>query len=122
MSLEAARSDTAVRRLLVWECQETNWRSELLALDSVMIGSEGWPDMERWAREAHVSEIWGPPRSGLSVCADLDTYDPFCWFDASDERWPACRRYLQAFAELLQRWPGYPPELHGSQTWLQDCS
>ncbi|KAI0741137.1 hypothetical protein C8Q76DRAFT_791483 [Earliella scabrosa] len=113
--------DESVRRDLVWRSHEINWRMELLALDAVMIGSNTWPDVERWAREAHLSEIWGPSRSGLNICPE-PADAPFRWFDSTDEQWQDCRAYLRAFVDLLLRWPTCPDALRSFAVPIDICS
>ncbi|KAH9912637.1 uncharacterized protein BXZ73DRAFT_82260 [Epithele typhae] len=48
--------DDELLRTLVWEAHEVNWRCELLALDSVVVGSRNWPEVEQWSRESLISE------------------------------------------------------------------
>ena len=53
-----AMSDGALKRRVVWEAHETNWRCELLALDALMVGSNEWAELPRWMRAL------APPGSG----------------------------------------------------------
>ncbi|KAI0743714.1 hypothetical protein C8Q80DRAFT_1220618 [Daedaleopsis nitida] len=106
VALEIATVDHAIRRRLVWEAHEFNWRCELLALDAIMVGSSGWPDLERWAREADLSE----------------EHVPFCWYDAADARWEASRVYLGAFVDILKHWPGCPDVLRAHTRRVESWS
>ncbi|RDX45951.1 hypothetical protein OH76DRAFT_1532164, partial [Lentinus brumalis] len=106
-----AATDNQLRRRLVWEAHETNWRCELMALDAVMVGSSSWPEVERWTRESHVSEVWGPSRSGLALCPEPEDTVPFCWNEPPNAGWESSRVHLQAFVDLLVRWPGCPADL-----------
>ncbi len=112
---DTAVSDRNIRRRVVWETHETNWRCELLALDAVMTGSNEWTELLRWMRESLVSQVWGPGTSGLDVVPPVDEADlpTFCWVAPPEEGWESCRPYLSAFVEVLSRWPGCPRELRG---------
>ncbi len=121
VTLHAARTNPAIRRRLVWEAYETNWRCELLALDALMVGSNELPEMQRWTREAHVSEVWGPSRSGLALCPDVDRENvPFCWAAPTAPGWERSCAHLRAFAELLARWPGCPQGVWRAGAELSD--
>ena len=124
VTAEAAATNERIQHRLVWEAHETNWRCELLALDALMVGSANWGQMERWTREAHVSEVWGPPRSGMDICPDWEaSHVPFCWTSPPDGDWELSRPHLRAFVELLSRWPGRPAELGEENTIasLSEC-
>ncbi|RDX46392.1 hypothetical protein OH76DRAFT_1356199, partial [Lentinus brumalis] len=121
ITLDAVKTDPRLRQRLVWEAHESNWRCELLALDAVMVGSDEWPEFERWTREAHVSEVWGSSRSGLSLCPDVDQGDvEFCWLTPPNVGWRRSLPHLRAFADLLARWPGCPDELRRGGSQLKE--
>lgn len=65
-------------------------------------------------REAHVSEVWGPSRLGLALCPGAEEVVPFCWVEPPTAGWQSTRVHLQAFVDLLMRWPGCPEELRGA--------
>ncbi|TBU61473.1 hypothetical protein BD310DRAFT_995343 [Dichomitus squalens] len=112
ITAEVAETKPHIQHRLVWEAHKTNWRCELLALDALMTGSRNWGQMERWAREAHVSEVWGSPRSGMDICPDWESpHVHFCWSSPPEDDWESSRPHLKAFIELLSRWPGRPAEL-----------
>ncbi len=119
---EAAESDAYLHGRVVWELHETNWRCELLALDAIMVGSNDWPEMRRWAREAHISEVWGRSRSGLDIVPDVDSADNDIWTDSADADWGRGREPLNAFVDLLSRWRDCPPGLQLPPDHLQTCS
>ena len=122
VTAEAAATNEQIQHRLVWEAHETNWRCELLALDALMVGSSNWGQMERWTREAHVSEVWGSPRSGMDICPDWESsHVPFCWASPPEADWELSRPHLRAFVELLSRWPGRPVEL-GDENVIAELS
>ncbi len=121
VSLDTISNDMSLHSRVVWELHETNWRCELLALDAVMVGSHDWPEMRRWAREAHISEVWGPPRSGLNVVPDVDSADDRLWPDTADADWAQGRQPLRALVDLLSRWQGCPASLQLSPDHLDTC-
>ncbi|KAI0708128.1 hypothetical protein C8T65DRAFT_576452 [Cerioporus squamosus] len=117
-------SDDGLRGRVVWELHESNWRCELLALDAVMVGSNDWPELLRWTREVHISEVWGPPRSGLNVAPDVDVLESpaaTCWPDPADEDWTKSRGPLRAFVDLLTRWKTCPSDLRIPPNHLESC-
>ena len=119
----AAMSDRALKRRVVWEVHETNWRCELLALDALMVGSNGWTELPRWMRESLVSQTWGSGTSGLDVVPSLEVEGSptFCWLAPPDEGWESSRPHLSAFVELLSRWPGCPGQVHGAHDKVLNC-
>ncbi len=121
VSRESASSDVGVRSRVVWELHESNWRCELLALDAVMVGSTEWPETLRWIREAHISEVWGPPRSGVNVAPDVDEPPAICWTNAADDEWTQARGHLRAFVDLLSRWKTCPPDLQLPPGHVESC-
>ncbi|KAI9062144.1 hypothetical protein FKP32DRAFT_1574511 [Trametes sanguinea] len=125
VTLEDAETDAELQRRLVWEAHEVNWRCELLSLDALMVGSNDWPELQRWVREMEVSRVWGYSTSGMDIAphpnADMTKY---CWLGPEDtgEDWEACRRHLQAFVDILVRWPGCPDELrHAPPSAAMTC-
>ena len=82
-----------------------------------MMGSENWGEMQRWTREAHVSKVWGPPRSGINISPDSEEERVFCWKNAGEDDWQSSRRHLHAFLDVLQHWSGCPDILRS-----HDCA
>ncbi|KAI9068667.1 hypothetical protein FKP32DRAFT_1561202, partial [Trametes sanguinea] len=117
VTLEDVKTDRELQRRLVWEAHEVNWRCEVLSLDALMVGSNKWPELERWVREMEVSRVWGYSTSGMDITPHPDTdMTKYCWLGPEDsgEDWEGCRRHLQAFINVLVRWPGCPDELRHS--------
>ncbi len=121
VNLDAITNDKSLHSRVVWELHETNWRCELLALDAVMVGSHHWPEMPRWSREAHISEVWGSPRSGLNVIPDVDSADDRVWTDSEDSDWSRGRDSLRALVDLMSRWRACPPGLQLAADYLDTC-
>ncbi len=106
IALQTILDDPTVRDIVVWEAHEVNWRCELLALDALMVGSSRSSENDRWIREAHVSEVWGPSRSGLNLCPPFHSAGPLSpW---GGETSVAARSPVRAFLELLARWRTAP--------------
>ncbi|KAI0689584.1 hypothetical protein C8T65DRAFT_588538, partial [Cerioporus squamosus] len=103
-----ARHNQWLRRCLVYDAYETNWRCELLALDALMLNSHGWSEAQRWAREYMASRVWGEGTSGLDVMPDEGHLSACEWCLPPDVGWEECRPYMQAFVEVLSGWPGCP--------------
>ncbi|KAI0665550.1 hypothetical protein C8Q78DRAFT_986253, partial [Trametes maxima] len=122
VTLRSATEDLAIQQRLVWEAHEVNWRCELLALDALIVGSDGWPELERWLRETTVSEVWGTGSSGVDIAPRPCTVTRlYCWLVPPQPGWEDCRAHLQAFLDVLSRWPGYPKELHNVQVTNDAC-
>ncbi|KAH9921744.1 uncharacterized protein BXZ73DRAFT_104364 [Epithele typhae] len=117
--------DDELLRTLVWETHEVNWRCELLALDSVVVGSRNWPEVEQWCRESLISEVWGPPSSALDIFpsnkADRTALTAFLWLSPADPGWEVGRPHLRALLDVQQTWPRQPVELAGALKRLEDC-
>ncbi|KAH9917369.1 uncharacterized protein BXZ73DRAFT_105531 [Epithele typhae] len=101
-----ASLDDELLRTLVWETHEVNWRCELLALDSVVVGSRNWPEVEQWCRESLISE---------------DGVTAFLWLSPADPGWEVGRPHLRALLDVQQTWPRQPVELAGALKRLEDC-
>ena len=102
VSEETAATDERIRRLLLWESHEINFRCELMALDACFVPRSDWPLIRRWARESLVSECWGPPASLSAVVPAIPPDDePFCWQTSAQHEW--CERITQLvrFLDLL---------------------
>lgn len=120
---QAALTDKEIQRRLVWEAHEINWRCELLSLDALIVGSKDWPETGRWAREAEVSQVWGASSSGMDVAPRLeDGMENYCWKSPGEEGWDACRVRLQAFLDVLSRWPACPADLHNDPSAALHCT
>ncbi|KAI1788282.1 hypothetical protein LXA43DRAFT_974922 [Ganoderma leucocontextum] len=123
VTLDMARSDSAVHRAIVWDAHETNWRCELLALDALMVGSNQWSTLNRWMRESLVSQVWGSGTSGIDVVPSPEHQQhAFCWAEPSQHGWEDCRKHLKAFVEVLGRWEGLPSELRGADQRVMVCN
>ncbi|KAI1784485.1 hypothetical protein LXA43DRAFT_1066736 [Ganoderma leucocontextum] len=122
VTLEMARSNSSLRSSVVWDTHETNWRCELLALDALMVGSNQWPELNRWMRESLVSQVWGSGTSGIDVVPSSEPQGHvFCWVEPPQEGWEECRRYLKSFVEVLGRWEGLPSELRRADQRVMAC-
>ncbi|KAH9911479.1 uncharacterized protein BXZ73DRAFT_56948 [Epithele typhae] len=114
--------DDELLRTLVWEAHEINWRCEMLALDSVVVGSRNWPEVEQWTRESLISEVWGPPCSALNVFPSSESDKmAFLWLSPADPGWEVGRPHLRALLDVQQTWPRQPAELAGALKLLDDC-
>ncbi|RDX47946.1 hypothetical protein OH76DRAFT_1484382 [Lentinus brumalis] len=118
---DMAAKDMDIRKRVLWEVCETNWRCELLALDALMLGSDDMSQLDRWFREAAVSRVWGPGTSGMDVVPPPPDARIDCWKEPEDPDWETCRRYLSAFIEVLGRWEGFPPTLQGGEFKVKTC-
>ncbi|KAI0683489.1 hypothetical protein C8Q76DRAFT_804133 [Earliella scabrosa] len=113
VDVDSVSRNPCIRALLLWEAYELNFRTELMALDTVLVQTDDWQEIHRWEREAVVSAVWGETSSGVTVIPPLDACEAqFYWREATDARWPECKAALRAFANLLSRWPGCPDVVH----------
>ncbi|KAI0709975.1 hypothetical protein C8Q76DRAFT_769774 [Earliella scabrosa] len=103
-------SDGHICARVAWDVYETNWRCELLALDALMVESNGWTEFDRLMRESNVAKVWGGT-SGLDIVPNEDNIPMSCWLAPPEDGWKQCAKYLQAFVNVLQRWPGCPDSL-----------
>ena len=102
MSEESASTDGRVRRLVLWESHETNFRCEVMALDVYLMPRDNWTTIRRWGREAFVSECWGSPASLSSVLPSMPpNEEPFCWPNSLDSAWTDGLRYQIRFLNVL---------------------
>ncbi|OBZ67736.1 hypothetical protein A0H81_12297 [Grifola frondosa] len=116
-----ALDNPAVRRQLIWESHETNWRCELYALDSALLGTYEWDDLVRCQRDALIAKVWGAC-SGLSLAPHWEKETPaFCWKSVQDVGWEDSREPLCAFLTVLSRWPGFPEQLKGDPQRVLNC-
>ncbi|TFK87313.1 hypothetical protein K466DRAFT_491098 [Polyporus arcularius HHB13444] len=111
---EDATQNWLVRLCLCWEAHEINFRCELMALDALMVPRDNWPIMHRWAREARVSEVWGPPASLLTVIPDVpsEITRPW-WVNSYRPHWKSGEERLRAFVGVMSTWKDFPEELLG---------
>ncbi|KAI0746123.1 hypothetical protein C8Q76DRAFT_605681, partial [Earliella scabrosa] len=114
-----------VRMRLVWEAHEINWRCEVMALDSVMLCREELSAVNRWAREAQISAIWGLPSAMMSVLPVIPAeLRAFCWAPPTQPGWTECWSRLAAFVAVISRWDGCPMYLRniaeGHDDWTAD--
>ncbi len=107
-------ANSTLRRRLLWESHEINFRAEVMALDTLLVHQSTWLEIHRWEREALVSGIWGPPSSAVTVIPpDDDEVHAFRWHasapGASDV--DLSLRTLLTFAKVLARWPDCPEDI-----------
>ena len=122
VTLDVATNDAELYRILLWEAHETSWRCELLALDALMTGSRNWPEVDQWARESLISEVWGPPRSAMDICPRVESAgSPSPWVSPQDGAWEDGRLHLKAFLQVVQRWPGRPDTLVQALREIDSC-
>ncbi|KAI0707014.1 hypothetical protein C8Q76DRAFT_770794 [Earliella scabrosa] len=104
---ELLASDGGACARVIWDAYETNWRCELLALDALMMGSDKWPELQRWVRESLVAKVWGGT-SGVDFVPNEHEEPLFCWRAPPEEGWSESRKYLQAFLHVMGSWPEGP--------------
>ncbi|KAI0356811.1 hypothetical protein OH77DRAFT_1476993 [Trametes cingulata] len=113
VSLQDTINDTSVRRRLLWEAHEINFRCELVALDTLLVQRADWTERTRWERERKLSGVWGEPSSVVSVIpAALPSGTTSASLIAEHRAWPTQAARLQAFVEVMARWPEFPRRLH----------
>ncbi|KAI0699068.1 hypothetical protein C8T65DRAFT_793789 [Cerioporus squamosus] len=98
---ESVAAHSSLRRRLLWESHEINFRAEVMALDTLL-------------REALVSGIWGPPSSAVTVIPAEDEQEfLFRWMapDGGGAQADVSSRTLRTFARVLARWPDCPEEI-----------
>lgn len=100
--------DAATRSQILWEVHEINWRCELLEVDRVMIGSHEWRTLQRWEREARVSDIWSAEGSGLCLTplweSDLigeSETSTALWFTPPHDNWAAAIPTYRELARVM---------------------
>ena len=111
LTVEQIASDAALRRRLIWESHEINFRAEVMALDTLLVHKSTWLEIHRWQREALVSGIWGPPSSAITVLPAEDAAGSiFRWGKPtpSGSEGEMASHTLSRFAQVLSRWPGCP--------------
>ncbi|RDX46209.1 hypothetical protein OH76DRAFT_1457272 [Lentinus brumalis] len=120
--LARVATDCSLRRRLLWESHEINFRAEVMALDTLLVHKPAWLEIHRWEREALVSGIWGPPTSAVTVIPPEDDRAPaFGWAgsEAHVEVSELALRTLRTFVRVLARWPDCPePVVHAGRTDL----
>ncbi|RDX43310.1 hypothetical protein OH76DRAFT_1361389, partial [Lentinus brumalis] len=122
ITFDIVESDIDTQRRIVWEAYETNWRSELLALDASVVGSDQWPQVERWDREYLVSKVWGSGTSGLDIVpCERQAAPSFCWREPQEPGWEESRPYLAAFVTVLARWRDAPHGLTEAALAVLTC-
>lgn len=111
LDLRQVATDTSLRRRLLWESHEINFRAEIMALDTLLVHKSSWLEVHRWEREALVSTVWGPPSSAVTVLPPEDQVAlAFRWQRPSlgqSDRQNSVDT-LFAFARVLRRWPDCP--------------
>ncbi|RPD75699.1 hypothetical protein L226DRAFT_507614 [Lentinus tigrinus ALCF2SS1-7] len=106
-NLESIASDPTWRLRLIWESHETNYRAEIMALDTLLVHKSSWLEIQRWEREALVSSIWGRPSSAVTVIPEEQ-------IDMNEFRWGSDELAVDTvlkFAVVMKRWPECPQGL-----------
>ncbi len=121
VNAHTVETNPRIRKLLLWEAHEINFRAELLALDALIVQTPMWLEIHKWEREALVSEVWGQTSSCVTVIPDVkDCQRAYRWKSSSEEGWQECRVCLRNFAKVLSRWPGCPDEVVAGGTYDAD--
>ena len=115
VDLDGIVTNASVRRRLVWEAYELNFRAEVMALDRLLVQGDNWEEIYRWEREGLVAKVWGEA-SGVSVIPHVGADAPqHFWFRPPDTRWQGCVASLGAFVKVMVQWPDAP------DTFVQGC-
>ena len=111
LTAEQIATDAVLRRRLIWESHEINFRAEVMALDTLLVHQSTWLEIHRWERESLVSGIWGPPSSAISVLPveEQPTYG-FRWGRPTPglSEGEMASHTLMCFVQVLARWPDCP--------------
>lgn len=113
-----------LRQEILWEVHEVNWRCELRALDTALVGSDSWSSVDRWDRQHQIAAVWGSYH-GLSVIPRWERSAPkFVWSSptAVDSDVNTVRRLVKAFVGLMSRWPLLPEQLRVPPPMISKCS
>ncbi|KAH9855775.1 hypothetical protein C2E23DRAFT_901143 [Lenzites betulinus] len=103
---ELATAD--IRPWVLWESHEINFRSELMALDTLLVHRPQWQEIHRWEREREVAEVWGG-RSLLSILPADHVAPPADRAPAEDPgHSTGTRIFIQRFVGIMTRWPECP--------------
>ncbi len=116
-----AAEDRSLLQRVVYDVHETNWRCELLSLDALMLESNDWTIVARWAREYLVSSVWGDGTSGIDITPAEDAVPVSPWRLPPHPEWEACRPHHRAFVEILGAWANCPPVVRGAARTLETC-
>ena len=117
----AIKKEPRIRAHLLWEAHEINFRTELLALDALIMQTSKWTEYQKWDREALVSGVWGPPSSALTALPPEDpSQSRFLWITPPEPGWEECKASLRNFSRVLNAWPGCPTEVAAG--WKGDLS
>ncbi|KAJ8474353.1 hypothetical protein ONZ51_g7277 [Trametes cubensis] len=125
VSRETVRTDPRIRQRLLWESHETNFRCELMALDTLLVQRENWTELNRWEREREVSGVWGDPSSTLGVLPPDAPPGPttHIWGSLDLSEWRDAVPVLCHFLKIFARWPQYPDVLfdaiHRVSSWTE---
>lgn len=108
-----ASTSTDLRRRILWECHEINFRAEVTALDTLLVQSPSWWEVQRWQREADITALWGIPQTVTSVVPRMVEEDrKFRW--NSDPADLSSKATLRVFLSLIKIWPHCPEFLVGA--------
>ncbi|TFK84576.1 hypothetical protein K466DRAFT_496324 [Polyporus arcularius HHB13444] len=122
ITLQMVQSDVETQKHIVWEVYETNWRCELLALDTLVVGTAEWPQVQRLEREHLISQVWGSGTSGLDIVpSEAQAKTNLCWRDPQEPGWEDSRRHLAAFVTILARWRDAPQGLTEAALAVPTC-
>ncbi|RPD67802.1 hypothetical protein L226DRAFT_474384, partial [Lentinus tigrinus ALCF2SS1-7] len=110
LEMRQIATNTSLRRRLLWESHEINFRAEVMALDTLLVHQPGWLEIHRWQREAIVSGIWGAPTSAITVLpAEDEPPGAFRWAGGSQSE--LSLHTLTSFASVLADWPECPADI-----------
>ncbi|RPD52095.1 hypothetical protein L226DRAFT_449240, partial [Lentinus tigrinus ALCF2SS1-7] len=113
LEMKDIAKDSHLRRRLLWEAHELNFRAEIMALDTLLVQKSTWLEVHRWEREGQVSTIWGPRASAISILPTEDSPHDFRWTlpARGGSQAELSLDTLVAFARVMTRWPGCPEEI-----------
>ncbi|KAH9932140.1 uncharacterized protein BXZ73DRAFT_46882, partial [Epithele typhae] len=110
VTLDMLKTHRGIRFEILWEIYETNWRCELLALDSYLLKSSEWPTVEQWTREAVISRVWGSDStSGLNLLPSSRAEGMWSMWEDTEHDVDG----LITFITVVSRWPKCPSTLVG---------
>ena len=124
VTLDDVSHNPTLRLQLLWESHEINFRTEVMALDTLLVQKPTWLEIHRWEREALVSGLWGPPSSAVTVIPEeVPKHPDFRWHSCDQGDYPDALALatLHNFAKVLTRWPDCPEELvHAGRAAFMD--
>lgn len=121
VTAQVAADDHTLRQRVVFDVHETNWRCELLSLDTHVTASEEMSELARYRREALISRVWGPGTSCLDIMPEDDAPAPNLWRLPPEPGWEDGLPHHVAFLTVVSRWDGCPGVLLGAANVLPKC-